>query len=197
MKLHELSPAPGSTKEVKRIGRGHGSGNGKTAGKGHKGQNARSGGGVRIGFEGGQMPLTRRIPKRGFNNIFAKEYAIVNVSDLNKFTEGTVVDAELLKAAGLIKKTCDGVKVLGDGELTTKLTVKAAKFTKSAVEKIEKAGGKAEVMYRVQDVERCLEYCGDPQKAPVHITDAPDLPSWQCRSCSVSGYLYGKHLDGF
>jgi large subunit ribosomal protein L15 len=143
MKLHELSPAPGSTKEVKRIGRGHGSGNGKTAGKG---QNARSGGGVRIGFEGGQMPLTRRIPKRGFNNIFAKEYAIVNVSDLNKFTEGTVVDAELLKAAGLIKKTCDGVKVLGDGELTTKLTVKAAKFTKSAVEKIEKAGGKAEVM---------------------------------------------------
>ena len=146
MKLHELSPAPGSTKEVKRIGRGHGSGNGKTAGKGHKGQNARSGGGVRIGFEGGQMPLTRRIPKRGFNNIFAKEYAIVNVSDLNKFTEGTVVDAELLKAAGLIKKTCDGVKVRGDGELTTKLTVKAAKFTKSAVEKIEKAGGKAEVM---------------------------------------------------
>ena len=146
MKLHELSPAPGSTKEVKRIGRGHGSGNGKTAGKGHKGQNARSGGGVRIGFEGGQMPLTRRIPKRGFNNIFAKEYAIVNVSDLNKFTEGTVVDAELLKAAGLIKKTCDGVKVLGDGELTTKLTVQAAKFTKSAVEKIEKAGGKAEVM---------------------------------------------------
>ena len=131
MKLHELSPAPGSTKEVKRIGRGHGSGNGKTAGKGHKGQNARSGGGVRIGFEGGQMPLTRRI---------------VNVSDLNKFTEGTVVDAELLKAAGLIKKACDGVKVLGDGELTTKLTVKAAKFTKSAVEKIEKAGGKAEVM---------------------------------------------------
>ena len=99
MKLHELSPAPGSTKEVKRIGRGHGSGNGKTAGKGHKGQNARSGGGVRIGFEGGQMPLTRRIPKRGFNNIFAKEYAIVNVSDLNKFTEGTVVDAKRLATA--------------------------------------------------------------------------------------------------
>lgn len=146
MKLHELSPAAGSTKEVKRIGRGHGSGNGKTAGKGHKGQNARSGGGVRIGFEGGQMPLTRRIPKRGFNNIFAKEYAIVNVSDLNQFTEDTVVDAELLKAAGLIKKTCDGVKVLSNGELTTKLTVKAAKFTKSAAEKIEKAGGKAEVM---------------------------------------------------
>ena len=105
-----------------------------------------NGGGVRPGFEGGQMPLYRRIPKRGFNNIFAKEYAIVNVSDLNQFTEDTVVDAELLKAAGLIKKACDGVKVLGDGELTTKLTVKAAKFTKSAVEKIEKAGGKAEVM---------------------------------------------------
>ncbi len=146
MKLHELSPAPGSTKEVKRIGRGHGSGNGKTAGKGHKGQNARSGGGVRIGFEGGQMPLTRRIPKRGFNNIFAKEYATVNVSDLNRFTDDTVVDAELLIASGLIKNALDGIKILGDGELTTKLTVKAAKFTKSAAEKIEKAGGKAEVM---------------------------------------------------
>ena len=146
MKLHELSPAVGSTKEVKRVGRGHGSGNGKTAGKGHKGQNARSGGGVRPGFEGGQMPLTRRIPKRGFNNIFAKEYAVINVSDLNKFVDGTVVDTELLKASGLVKKVCDGVKVLGDGELTSKnLTVKAVKFTKTAVEKIEKAGGKAEV----------------------------------------------------
>ena len=146
MKLHELSPAPGSTREVKRVGRGHGSGNGKTAGKGHKGQNARSGGGVRIGFEGGQMPLTRRIPKRGFNNIFAKEYATVNVSALNRFKDGTEVDAELLKAAGVIKKSLDGVKILGDGELTTKLTVKAAKFTKRAAEKIEKAGGKAEVV---------------------------------------------------
>ena len=146
MKLHELSPAEGSTKEVKRVGRGHGSGNGKTAGKGHKGQNARSGGGVRIGFEGGQMPMTRRIPKRGFNNIFAAKYATVNVSALNIFADDTVVDAELLKASGLVKKVCDGVKILGDGELTTKLTVKAAKFTKSAVEKIEKAGGKAEVM---------------------------------------------------
>ena len=147
MKLHELSPAVGSTKEVKRVGRGHGSGNGKTAGKGHKGQNARSGGGVRPGFEGGQMPLARRIPKRGFNNIFAKEYAVINVSDLNKFVEGTVVDTELLKASGLVKKVCDGVKVLGDGELTSKnLTVKAVKFTKTAIEKIEKAGGKAEVM---------------------------------------------------
>ncbi|MGN1411220.1 MAG: 50S ribosomal protein L15 [Oscillospiraceae bacterium] len=147
MKLHELSPAVGSNKDVKRIGRGHGSGNGKTAGKGHKGQNARSGGGVRIGFEGGQMPLARRIPKRGFNNIFAKEYAIINVSDLNKFVDGTVVDAELLKATGLVKKLYDGVKVLGNGELTSKnLTVKAVKFSETAKEKIEKAGGKVEVM---------------------------------------------------
>ncbi|MDE6775242.1 MAG: 50S ribosomal protein L15 [Ruminococcus sp.] len=146
MKIHELTPAPDSNKAVKRVGRGHGSGNGKTAGKGHKGQNARSGGGVRIGFEGGQMPLARRIPKRGFNNIFAVEYATVNVSDLNKFENGTVVDAELLKAAGLIKKELDGVKILGNGELTVQLTVKAAKFSQSAVEKIEKAGGKTEVM---------------------------------------------------
>lgn len=146
MKLHELSPAPGSVSERKRIGRGHGSGNGKTAGKGHKGQNARSGGGVRIGFEGGQMPLTRRIPKRGFNNIFAKKFAIVNVSDLNKFVDGTVVDTELLIASGLIKKAYDGVKVLGNGELTSNVTVKAAKFSNSAIEKIEKAGGKAEVI---------------------------------------------------
>lgn len=146
MKIHELTPAPDSNKEVKRVGRGHGSGNGKTAGKGHKGQNARSGGGVRIGFEGGQMPLARRIPKRGFNNIFAAKYAVVNVSDLNKFKDGTVVDTELLIASGLVKKVNDGVKILGNGELTAKLTVKAAKFSQSAIEKIEKAGGKAEVM---------------------------------------------------
>jgi large subunit ribosomal protein L15 len=146
MKLHELSPAPGSVKDVKRIGRGHGSGQGKTAGKGHKGQNARSGGGVRPGFEGGQTTLARRIPKRGFNNIFRTEYATVNVSDLEKFVDGTVVDAELLKASGLIKKELDGVKILGNGELTKNLTVKAAKFTAAAKEKIEKAGGKAEVM---------------------------------------------------
>ena len=146
MKLHELSPAAGSVKDVKRVGRGHGSGNGKTAGKGHKGQNARAGGGVRPGFEGGQMPLQRRLPKHGFKNIFGTDYAIVNVADLNQFAEGTVVDAELLKATGLVKKVYAGVKVLGNGELTTKLTVKAAKFSKSAVEKIEKAGGKAEVM---------------------------------------------------
>ena len=146
MKLHELSPAAGSTKEVKRIGRGHGSGNGKTAGKGHKGQNARSGGGVRPGFEGGQMPMTRRIPKRGFNNIFATKYSVVNVSDLDQFVDGTVVDADLLKASGLIRKTNDGVKILGNGELTKNLTVKAAAFSASAKEKIEKAGGKAEVM---------------------------------------------------
>ncbi len=146
MKIHELTPALDSNKASKRIGRGHGSGNGKTAGKGHKGQNARSGGGVRIGFEGGQMPLARRIPKRGFNNIFAAKYAIVNVSDLNKFKEGTVVDTELLVASGLVKKVNDGVKILGNGELTVNLTVKAAKFSQSAIEKIEKAGGKAEVM---------------------------------------------------
>ena len=147
MKLHELSPTPGSTKEVKRVGRGHGSGNGKTAGKGHKGQNSRSGGGVRIGFEGGQMPLARRIPKRGFNNkMFATKYATINLSSLNKFKDGTVVDAELLLAAGVIKKVDDGVKVLGNGEITSKLTVNAAAFSQTAKEKIEKAGGKAEVI---------------------------------------------------
>ncbi|MBP1573856.1 MAG: 50S ribosomal protein L15 [Oscillospiraceae bacterium] len=146
MKLHELSPAEGSTKKVKRIGRGHGSGWGKTAGKGHKGQNARSGGGVRPGFEGGQTTLARRTPKRGFNNIFATEYTVINVSDLEMFKDGTVVDTELLKAAGLIKKELDGVKVLGNGELTKNLTVKAAAFSATAKEKIEKAGGKAEVM---------------------------------------------------
>ena len=146
MKLHELSPAEGSAKERKRIGRGHGSGQGKTAGKGHKGQNARSGGGVRPGFEGGQMPLARRIPKRGFNNIFGTTYAVINVSDLEKFVDGTTVDAEILKASGLVKKTCDGIKILGNGEITKKITVKAAAFSQTAKEKIEKAGGKAEVI---------------------------------------------------
>ncbi len=147
MKLHELQPAPGSVKDVKRIGRGHGSGNGKTAGKGHKGQKARSGGSIRAGFEGGQMPLQRRIPKRGFNNIFAKEFAAVNVSELEKrFESGAVVDAEALINCGAIKDAKDGVKILGDGELTKSLTVKAVKFTAAAKEKIEKAGGKAEVM---------------------------------------------------
>lgn len=146
MKLHELSPAAGSKTDRKRIGRGHGSGWGKTAGKGHKGQNARSGGGVRPGFEGGQTSLARRIPKRGFNNIFATEYTVINVSDLERFVDGTVVDTELLKASGLVTKELDGVKVLGNGELTKSLTVKAAAFSASAKEKIEKAGGKAEVM---------------------------------------------------
>ena len=146
MKLFELSPAAGSVKDVKRVGRGHGSGNGKTAGKGHKGQNARSGGGVRPGFEGGQMPMTRRIPKRGFNNIFATKYSTVNVSDLDMFVDGTVVDAELLAASGLIKKTANGVKILGNSELSKNLTDKAQSFSASAKEKIEKAGGKAEVM---------------------------------------------------
>lgn len=147
MKLHELSPAIGATKEVKRIGRGHGSGNGKTAGKGHKGQWARSGGGVRPGFEGGQTALARRMPKRGFNNIFATEYAIVNVSDLEgRFENGAVIDEAALLESGLVKKTLDGIKVLGNGEITKSFTVKAAKFTAAAAEKIEKAGGKAEVI---------------------------------------------------
>jgi large subunit ribosomal protein L15 len=145
MKLHELSPAVGSTKEAKRIGRGHGSGNGKTAGKGHKGQKARSGRGMQIGFEGGQMPLQRRVPKRGFNNIFATRYAIINVSDLNAFDNNAVVDTEALKAKGLVKKAEYGVKVLGNGELEKAVTVKAAAFSESAKAKIEAAGGKAEV----------------------------------------------------
>ena len=145
MKLHELSPAPGSNKDVYRKGRGAGSGNGKTAGKGHKGQKARSGGGVRPGFEGGQMPLQRRVPKRGFVNIFATKYATINVSDLERFEDGAVVDAQAIVDAGLLKKTLDGVKVLGNGELTKKLTVNCAAFSASAKEKIEKAGGKAEV----------------------------------------------------
>lgn len=145
MKLHELSPALGSVRDAKRIGRGHGSGNGKTAGKGHKGQKARSGHGMRPGFEGGQMPLQRRVPKRGFNNIFASRYAIVNVSDLEVFESGAVVDTDALKAKGLIKKAFDGVKVLGNGEISKAVTVKAAAFSESAKSKIEAAGGKAEV----------------------------------------------------
>ncbi len=146
MKLHELSPSYGANKAAKRIGRGPASGQGKTAGKGHKGQKARSGGGVRIGFEGGQMPLQRRIPKRGFNNIFATKYAIINVADLEKFENGSVVDAQALKEAGLVKKALDGIKVLGQGEISKTLTVKAAAFSASAKAKIEAAGGKAEVM---------------------------------------------------
>ena len=146
MKLHELSPAPGSVREVKRIGRGHGSGQGKTAGKGHKGQKARAGRGMRPGFEGGQMPLQRRVPKRGFNNIFATRYAIVNRAALNKFENGAVVDTEALKAAGLVKNSYDGVKILGNGALEKNLTVKAAAFSESAKSKIEAAGGKAEVV---------------------------------------------------
>ena len=146
MKLHDLAPAEGSSKASKRVGRGHGSGWGKTAGKGHKGQNARSGGGVRPGFEGGQTRLARRIPKRGFNNIFAAKYTAINVSDLEKFVDGTVVDTELLIAAGVVKNGGNGIKVLGNGELTRKLTVKAAAYSASAKEKIEKAGGEAEVV---------------------------------------------------
>ncbi|MBQ8164766.1 MAG: 50S ribosomal protein L15 [Clostridia bacterium] len=147
MKLNELCPAEGSKREAYRKGRGHGSGNGKTAGRGHKGQKARSGGGVRPGFEGGQTPLYRRIPKRGFNNKrFAAVYAEVNVSALNVFEDGAVVDAAALIEAGLIKKAFDGVSVLGNGDLTKKVTVKAARFTKAAAEKIESLGGKAEVI---------------------------------------------------
>ena len=145
MKIHELSPAEGSAKAAWRKGRGPGSGNGKTAGKGHKGQNARSGGGVRPGFEGGQIPLYRKLPKRGFTNRFAKCYAIVNVEDLNRFDDGAVIDAQALLAAKVIRKECDGVKVLGKGEITKKVTVKAAVFSASAKEKIEAAGGTTEV----------------------------------------------------
>jgi large subunit ribosomal protein L15 len=146
MKLYELAPAAGSSKEAFRKGRGAGSGNGKTAGRGHKGQKARSGGGVRPGFEGGQMPLARRIPKRGFVNIFAKKIANVNVAQLDLFEDGAVVDAEAFVKAGLLKKTLDGVKVLGNGEISKKLTVKATAFSATAKQKIEAAGGKAEVV---------------------------------------------------
>ena len=147
MKLHELAPAAGSTKENFRKGRGAGSGNGKTAGKGHKGQNARSGGGVRPGFEGGQLPLYRRLPKRGFNNKFATVYSIVNVETLNEcFEDGAVVDLETLVENGIIRKENDGLKVLGNGEITKKLTVKAKVFSATAKEKIEAAGGKTEVI---------------------------------------------------
>ena len=146
MQIHELSPMPGSTHVDKRKGRGHATGNGKTAGRGHKGQKARSGGGVRIGFEGGQMPLARRVPKRGFNNIFAKSLEAVNVSVLEQFEDGDVVDAQALLARGILSKCRYGVKFLGEGEITRKLTVKAAAFSATAKEKIEAAGGKAEVI---------------------------------------------------
>lgn len=146
MKLHELSPAAGSTKAPYRKGRGAGSGNGKTAGKGHKGQNARSGGGVRPGFEGGQLPLYRKLPKRGFTNHFATHYAIINLADLDVFDNGAVIDLDTLVANGMIKNTYDGLKVLGNGEVTKAFTVKAAKFSASAKEKIEAAGGKTEVV---------------------------------------------------
>ena len=146
MYIHELSPVAGSTHVDKRKGRGHATGNGKTAGRGHKGQKARSGGGVRIGFEGGQMPLARRVPKRGFNNIFAKPLETVNVDALNKFEDGAVVDAQALLDARVISKCRYGVKFLGNGDVSRKLTVKAAAFSASAKEKIEAAGGKAEVI---------------------------------------------------
>lgn len=146
MNLHELSPAKGSKKDTKRIGRGHGSGQGKTAGKGHKGQKARSGGNIRPGFEGGQMPLQRRIPKRGFNNIFAKKIIAINVAALNAFEDGSEVDTTALKNAGIIKKEYDGIKILSNGNLTKKLIVKANAFSEAAKQKIEEAGGKVEVI---------------------------------------------------
>ena len=146
MKLCELSPAVGSTKAPKRVGRGHGSGTGKTAGKGHKGQNARSGGGVRPGFEGGQMPLYRRLPKRGFHNKFANNFVEVNLKDFERFDANAEITAEVLKEAGVISKICDGIVVLGNGEITKPLTIKAKKFTKSAEEKIVAAGGKVQVI---------------------------------------------------
>ena len=146
MEIHELSPAKGSTHVAKRKGRGHGTGNGKTSGRGHKGQRSRSGGGTRIGFEGGQMPLARRVPKRGFNNIFAKPLTAVNLSALSNFKSGATVDKEALLEAGIINKCQYGVKILGIGTLKTKLTVKAAAFSESAKAKIEEAGGKAEVV---------------------------------------------------
>ena len=146
MKLHELSPAAGSAKPVYRKGRGPASGNGKTAGKGHKGQNARTGGGGRPGFEGGQIPLYRRLPKRGFHNVFAKHYTIVNVDALNVFEDGSVVSAETLIENGIINNVYDGIKILGNGEISKKLTVKASIFSASAKEKIEAVGGKTEVI---------------------------------------------------
>ena len=146
MKLHELSPAAGSTHTDKRKGRGHGTGNGKTAGRGHKGQKARSGGGVRIGFEGGQMPLARRVPKRGFNNIFAKPFEEINVAVLDKFEDGAVVGVDELLVTGVLSKCKYGVKVLGNGTINKKLTVRASAFSESAKRKIEAAGGKAEVV---------------------------------------------------
>ena len=146
MRLNDLSPAAGSVKEAKRKGRGIGTGNGKTGGRGHKGQNARSGGGVRPGFEGGQMPLQRRLPKRGFTNIFGTRYAVVNVSDLNRFEDGAVVGVDEMIESGLVTKVFDGVKVLGNGELDKKLTVKATAFSESAKEKIQAKGGNVEVM---------------------------------------------------
>ena len=146
MEIHELSPAKGSTHVAKRKGRGHGTGNGKTSGRGHKGQRSRSGGGTRIGFEGGQMPLARRVPKRGFNNIFAKPLTSVNLATLNKFKGGTTISAEQLIEAGVLKKCENGLKVLGNGTLKKKLTVKATAFSESAKRKIEEAGGKAEVV---------------------------------------------------
>ena len=157
MKLHELRAVPGSTKERKRRGRGHATGQGTTGGRGMNGQKSRSGGGVRLGFEGGQMPLYRRLPKRGFTNIWGTEYTIVNVDDLNKFEAGTVVNQALLEEAGVVKQVKDGIKILGEGELKVALTVQADKFSKTAAEKIEAAGGKAEVIQLFKTIKNALK----------------------------------------
>lgn len=146
MKLEELKSPPGANKRVKRVGRGIGSGHGKTSTRGHKGQKARSGGGTRLGFEGGQMPLQRRLPKRGFTNVFKKEYAIVNIKDLNRFEDGSEITPEVLQNAGLIKSVKDGVKILGDGELEKKLTIRAHKISRQAEEKVTARGGRVEVI---------------------------------------------------
>ena len=176
MKLNELKPALGSTTAPRRLGRGVGSGLGKTSGKGHKGAKARSGGGKRPGFEGGQMPLVRQLPKRGFKNIFAKEYATVNVSELEVFENGTEVTSAMLVEKKIIRKELDGLKVLGNGELTKKLTVKAVKFTGSAKEKIEAVGGTAEVIGYAGKDEECLAHSGAPQEDHLHLRHAAGLP---------------------
>lgn len=187
MNLNELQPAEGSKFAPKRVGRGIGSGTGKTSGKGHKGQNARSGGGVRPGFEGGQMPLYRRLPKRGFKNIFAKQYVAVNVEELNKLEDGAEVTAETLKANGIISKTLDGVKILGRGELNKKLTVKVAKMSASAKEKIEKACGKADGdVISVTDTKECLENSGPTSQNSIYINDAYSFQIRCTYSCTVS-----------
>ena len=185
MNLHELSPAAGSTQVGKRKGRGAGTGNGKTAGRGHKGQKARSGGGVRVGFEGGQMPLARRVPKRGFNNIFAKPLEIINLSALNAFNDGDVVTAQALLERGILSKCPYGYKVLGNGKITKKVTVQASAFSTSAREAIEAAGGKAEVKYHAPHHSQSVGYPRAAEKDPVYFADSGYLPYWKRHPCPL------------